>query len=137
MRKPKTIEPAKDGSSVVKQPNSWVAEVSADVRAENFSVTLPLAPTVAPAIIEGDGVAFVSERDEKMLTIAFGRIYRVRSGLEATTLYFDTLVTVEPPMEAASLGLPVPSGIVGRVDWPTYHVQNSVPNTGTQYDALA
>ena len=120
MSTPKKIEPAKAVTPAATQPNAWIAKVSADVGAEKFSVALPLTPAMAPAITEGDGIALLSERDGKVLTVTFARIYRVRSGLESTTLYFDAVLAVEPPKEAASLGLPVPTGVIGRVDWPTF-----------------
>lgn len=99
-------------------PNAWL--IKCTKQTEPFCVTLPAAPGLVKGIVEGDTLALLDEREGKILAVLFARIYRVRSGLEATTLYFDAVLAVEPPKEAASLGLPAPTGIAGRVDWPTY-----------------
>lgn len=118
MSTPKKTKLADEATTTSTQPNGWVAKITGTV--ERFSVTISASPSLVNGIVDGDAVALLDENNGKVLTIAFGRIYRVRSGLEATTLYFDALLAVEPPMEAASLGLPLPSCIVGRVHWPAY-----------------
>ena len=114
MNIPKKIEPAKEAT----QPNAWIIKITGPT--EPFSVTIPAAPALEKRIVEGDAVILLAEREGKTVAVLFARIYRVRSGIEATTLYFDSVLAAEPPKDAASLGLPVPNGIVSRADWPTY-----------------
>lgn len=118
MSKPKKTKPADEATTTSTQPNAWLVKIAG--RAEMFSVKIPAAPALVKGVVEGDAAALLAEGNGKVLPVAFARIYRVRSGLEWTTLYFDAVLAVEPPKEAASLGLPVPTGIIGRVDWPTY-----------------
>jgi hypothetical protein len=44
-----------------------------------------------------------------------GRILRIRTGLEATTLYFDKLHTVSVPSSLADIGLTLPQGLVTQL----------------------
>ena len=111
-------EPLDKGAATPPQPNAWLIKITGQT--QPFSVTILTAPALVRGIVEGDAVALLAEREGKTVAVLFARIYRVRSGLEATTLYFDAVLAVEPPTDAASLGLPVPTGIVGRIDWPTY-----------------
>ena len=120
MSTPKENEPAQDISPDAAPPNAWIAKVSADVGAELLSISLPLTPAMALAIVEGDGITLLCERDGKVTSVSFARIYRVRSGLESTTLYFDAQLLVEPPKGVASLGLPLPTAVICRVDWPVF-----------------
>ena len=113
--KPETLT---KGAATPPQPNAWLIKIAGQT--EPFSVTIPAAPALVKGVVEGDAVAMLAEGEGKTVAVLFARIYRVRSRLEATTLYFDAVLAVEPPREATSLGLPVPTGIVGRVDWPTY-----------------
>ncbi len=118
MSKPKNIQPPEDAGGVLAQPNAWLIKTAG--QAESFSVTIPAAPDLVKGVVEGDGAALLAESKGNTVAVLFARIYRVRSGLEETTLYFDAVFEVEPPKEAALLGLPAPTGVVGRVDWPSY-----------------
>lgn len=96
--------------------NAWIAE------------SITLSPDGFTASLVGDLVAFsgVKEGDACVLFTlevgigAFARIYRIRLGLETTTLYFDGLLELETPINPASLGLSAPASHIERIDWPTF-----------------
>ncbi len=54
--------------------------------------------------------------------VACARIYRIRKNLQATTLYFDAAIPLEPPVELSTLGIIVPDSksSISRLDWTTF-----------------
>jgi hypothetical protein len=82
-----------------------------------LTITLPGPESLTAGLLEADGVAMVDAADR---VVGFARIYRIRRSPAATTLYFDRVVPVPPTVIATSLGLPVPTGIIERVAWPTF-----------------
>lgn len=59
----------------------------------------------------------------------FARLYRKRSTLDHTTLYFDSVVDVVPPVLATTLGVVVPtaSTSIARLDWGVF--ENALKTT--------
>lgn len=106
------------GAGGTPQPNAWLIHAAGQV--EPFAVTIAVAPALIRDVAEGDGVALLRQYEGKMLVTLFAGIYRLRRGLDATTLYFDAMVRVEPPREATMLGFTPSSAIITRVDWATY-----------------
>lgn len=98
--------------------NAWVVRPGA--LTNPFSVTLPVSLNLASAIAEGDLTALLGEQDGKLAVVVFARIFRIRSGAESTTLYFDALLPVTPPSEPALLGVPTSASVIARVDWTTF-----------------
>lgn len=81
----------KGSPSDVLQPNAWLIRPGA--LANPFSVTLAVAPNLASGIAEGDLTALLGEQDGKSVVVLFARIFRIRSGAESTTLYFDAFAS--------------------------------------------
>ena len=111
-------EMSNGGAGGTPQPNAWLIHAAGQV--EPFAVTIAVAPALIRDVAEGDGVALLRQYEGKMLVTLFAGIYRLRRGLDATTLYFDAMVRVEPPREATMLGFTPSSAIITRVDWATY-----------------
>jgi hypothetical protein len=100
------------------QPNAWLIRLGALTRP--FSVTLAMNPNLARGVAEGDGIAFLTEQDDKTVAVAFARIYRIRAKTDSVTVYFDALLPLAPARESASLGLTQAGNLIERVDWPTF-----------------
>ena len=96
-------EMSNGGAGGTPQPNAWLIHAAGQV--EPFAVTIAVAPALIRDVAEGDGVALLRQYEGKMLVTLFAGIYRLRRGLDATTLYFDAMVRVEPPREATMLGI--------------------------------
>lgn len=115
------------------QPNAWLIKI--DEHADPFVVTVPTAPSLIKGIVEGDAMALLTEREGKTVVVLFARIYRVRRAFESTTLYFDSLLPVEPSCEATELGFTQPTSVATRVDWAIYEA-GLLTATGKQFDEL-
>jgi len=115
------------------QPNAWL--VRPGVQSHPFSVTLAVAPATVTGVAEGDGVALVSQSEGQTLVVAFARIYRIRRATDSVTFYFDALLPVVPPREAASLGFAPAGGIIERLDWSTFAAAFKAA-TGTEFSDL-
>ena len=102
----------------IRQPNAWL--IQPGLLTNPFSVTLAVNPSLPRGVAEGDGVALLTEQDDKMVAVAFARIYRVRSKTNSVTIYFDAMLPVAPACEAASLGLPQAGSLIQRVEWSTF-----------------
>lgn len=113
--KPEEIKSETKGA---REPNPWIIRVDDERR--DYTAIVPIASSIAKAISAGDGVALVFDEGGKVLVHSFARIYRVRYGLASTNLHFDSVILLDTPVEAASLGLPQPTGAINRVDWPTF-----------------
>ncbi len=100
------------------QPNAWLLRVG--FQPNPFTITLAITTATASGVAESDGVALLSDQDGKTLVVAFARIYRIRSAADSVSFYFDALLPVVPPREAASLGLVTSGGVIQRVDWSTF-----------------
>src|SRR6266496_1494160 len=107
-----------DNSANKPQPNAWLIRPGA--LTGPFSVTLAMNPNLTRGVAEGDGIAFLTEQDEKTVAIAFGRIYRIRAKTDSVTIYFDALLPLTPARESALLGLTQAASVIERVDWPTF-----------------
>ncbi len=97
------------------QPNAWV--ISTTEKTDPFSVTLSTGPELVQGVAEGD---FVVVLEGEGIVALFARIYRVRSGVESATLYFDSVLPLNPPKEAASMGLPSSNAAISRLEWDTF-----------------
>jgi hypothetical protein len=124
----------KSDAKCAREPNAWVIRVNDEPR--DYTVVIPVAPSIAKALAAGDGVVLVSEEDGRVLVHSFARIYRIRFGLKTTTLHFDSVIPLAPPVEAASLGLPQPTGAIHRIDWPTFSAALKKA-TGKEFDEMS
>lgn len=111
---------APEATVIPRHPNAWIARAPSEMGITPFRVELPLNPASCPGIMEGDGIALLLGPEATLLVTCFARIYRIRSEMESTTLYFDTLLRAEPMTKATPLGLRSPTGVIGRVDFQTF-----------------
>ena len=107
-------------ASASAQPNAWIVQVAANAVFNVFSATVSLNGSMAPALVEGDGIVLLCEHDGTVFAAAFARLYQVRAATDSVTIYFDAVLAVEPIREVAALGLPVPTAQLARVDWSIF-----------------
>lgn len=98
--------------------NAWITidhEGGYDPRLSRYTLVLEGERSLYRGIEEGDWVLVLNPREE---ITRVGRLLRIRSDLETTTLYFDRLVSVAPavPIESTSLSPPASSSM-SRVQW--------------------
>ncbi len=118
------------------QPNAWLLQPEAQTNP--FSITFRVAPDLVKSVIEGDGVAILSEQDGQAVTIAFARIFRIRSSPETTTFYFDTILPVAHPTSSFIRHTPAFSNSslpFSRLDWTTFAAALKSA-TGKNFDEL-
>lgn len=102
-------------------PNAWLAVdqgLGTDRRLAPYTLVLKGDRSVYQAIAEDDWVLVLNPAGE---IVRAGRVLRLRSGLETTTIFFDRLSVADAPMSAASVSLASPSsGNVGRIQWDEF-----------------
>jgi len=104
-----------------KSPNAWIAldnGVAAASTMATYTLRLEGEHSLYEAIASQDWVLIL---DSAGHITRVGRVLRLRSDLETTTIYFDRMLLVDP---AVSIGLtsltPPSSGNVGRIQWTDF-----------------
>lgn len=104
-----------------KSPNAWIAidyGVSNDTTLADFMLSLKGPRSLYPRVLDDDWV-LVLNADNDITRV--GRVLRTRLDLEATTLYLDRVLLVDPGVSIGSTSLPPPtSGTVARVQWTDF-----------------
>ena len=96
-------------------PGVWLAVVESF---EGFSLALEGEASNFRAIKQGHWVVVA---DNRSAVIAVGRVYRVRSALSQTKLYFDKLARPLTPGLLATANISLPSsGRIGRLQWTVF-----------------
>ncbi|MDF9828606.1 hypothetical protein M2447_002733 [Ereboglobus sp. PH5-10] len=99
--------------------NAWMVAVDNNASRDLLSVTIEhRAIEQLRSIMENDGVMLVQRQSNEVL--AFARIFRIRREAQRTTVYFDSLVCVEAPVEVGTLGISHPSSAMERLDWEVF-----------------
>ena len=118
--------------------NAWLVRISDSRWVEgSFAVRMPGIPALFLGIAEGDGVLVASEETDSLFAVAFARVYRIRKGLEATTLYFDGMMPLSPPIDPTTIGISLPEtdAQVSRLAWPDF--ENALKTAaGIEFAAL-
>lgn len=100
---------------------AWIAidhGRSTDRRLAPYTLTFKGDRPLHEAIAENDWVLVL---DAGGSVVRAGRVLRIRSDLEFTTVFFDRLCAADAPVPAASLSLTPPlSGSVGRIPWEVF-----------------
>lgn len=104
-----------------KTMSAWIAighGVDTDPRLAPYTLALSGQRSLYQAIEDDDWVLILSPQAE---ISRVGRVLRIRSDLETTTLYFDRILSADPgiPLGVTSLSPPA-SGSVGRVQWTDF-----------------
>lgn len=106
---------------MTKTPNGWIAidqGLGTDRRLAPYTLVLKGDHSLYQGIAADDWVLVLNTAGE---IVRAGRVLRVRSDLENTTLFFDRVSVANAPMSAASVSLvPPSSGSVGRLQWEEF-----------------
>lgn len=106
---------------MTKTPNAWIAVdhgLGTDHRLAPYILVLNGDQSLYQAIEEDDWVLVLNPAGG---ITRVGRVLRVRSDLETTTLYFDRLLAVTEPVSISLTALTPPSSrSIGRVQWTDF-----------------
>ncbi len=106
---------------MTKTPNGWIAidhGLGTDSRLAPYTLVLKGDRSLYQGIAEDDWVLVLNTAGE---IVRAGRVLRVRSDLESTTLFFDRLSVADDPVPVASASLfPPSSGNIGRILWEEF-----------------
>lgn len=101
--------------------NAWIVVDrghGTDRRLAPYTLVLKGDRSLYQAIAEDDWVLVLRSAGE---IVRAGRVLRLRSDLETTTIFFDRLSAVDAPVPVASVSLvPPSSGNVGRIQWDEF-----------------
>lgn len=99
---------------------AWVVLISTDTRCDGFTITVDHISSDLRGVREGDALLIVGEGSAAPSVLSFARVYRVRRGLDETTLLLDGLLPVEPPRPLGDFGVQPPTVAVTRLEWPLF-----------------
>jgi hypothetical protein len=106
---------------MTKTPNGWIAiddGLGTDRRLAPYTLVLKGDRSLYQAIADDDWLLILNTAGH---IIRVGRVLRVRSDLETTTVYFDRMLLVDPPVSIGLTSLTPPSsGNVGRIQWTDF-----------------
>jgi hypothetical protein len=101
--------------------NAWIAidhGLGTDRGLAPYILVLKGERSLYRAIAEDDWVLVL---DAGGSVVRAGRVLRIRSDLESTTVFFDRLCAADAPVPATSLSLTSPSsGSIGRIPWESF-----------------
>ncbi|MES1937486.1 DISARM system helicase DrmA [Salinisphaera hydrothermalis] len=107
--------------------NAWIAidhGFGSDRRLAPYTVVLKGERSLYQSIAEDDWVLVLNPAG---YIVRAGRVLRVRSNLETTTVFFDRLATADAPVPFAKVSLTSPSPVnVGRIEWDRFIAALSV-----------
>lgn len=102
-------------------PNAWVAinhGLAADLTLAPYTLELNGERSLYQSIADDDWVLILNTAGH---ITRVGRVLRVRSDLETTTIYFDRMLLVDTPVSIGLTSLTPPSsGSVGRIQWTDF-----------------
>lgn len=104
-----------------KAPNAWIAIdhcLAADLALAPYTLLLKGERSLYQAIADDDWVLILNTAGH---ITRVGRVLRVRSDLETTTIYFDRMLLVDPAVPTGLTSLTPPSsGSLGRIQWTDF-----------------
>lgn len=104
-----------------KSENAWIAidhGLSTDATLAPYTLQLKGERSLYQAIAEDDWILILNTSGQ---ITRVGRVLRVRSDLETTTLYFDRMLLIDPAVSIGLTSLTPPStGSVGRIQWTDF-----------------
>jgi len=112
--------------ALMSDANAWIAVdhgFGTDRRLAPYTLVLKGDRSLYQAIANDDWVLVLNPDGE---IVRSGRVLRLRSDLEATTIFFDRLSIADAPVPIASVTLALPSsGNVGRIQWDEFVAASS------------
>lgn len=110
-----------DNNKPSKAPNAWIAidhDISIDLTLAPYTLRLEGEYSLYQAIANDDWVLILNAAGH---ITRVGRVLRLRSDLDNTTIYFDRMLLVDPTVSIGLTSLTPPSsGSVGRVQWTDF-----------------
>jgi hypothetical protein len=104
-----------------KNPNAWIAidhGLAVDLTLAPYTLRLKGERSLYQAIVEDDWVLNLNTAGH---ITRVGRVLRIRSDLDITTIYFDRMLLVDPEVSIGATSLTPPSsGSIGRVQWTDF-----------------
>jgi ribosomal protein L24E len=100
--------------------SAWLVSLGSDARTDGCKIMVGRDSSDLPGFREGDGIVIVEEESGSFRVVSFARIYRVRRGLDETTLLLDGALPVEPPRPLSDFGIQPPTAAVSRLEWPFF-----------------
>lgn len=94
--------------------NAWLAVDKGGKLFPGFTLALAGERKLHAAIADGDWLLIT---DSAGLATRVGRVMRVRSDLESTVLYLDSVLEIAAGASIASAGLSMPGGQTARLQW--------------------
>ena len=104
-----------------KSPNAWIVidhGIASDLTLAPYTLQMKGERSLYQAIAEDDWALVLNTAGH---ITRVGRVLRIRSDLETTTIYFDRMLVVEPTVSIGLTALTPPSsGSVGRIQWTDF-----------------
>ena len=104
-----------------KSPNAWIAidhGLAADLTLAPYTLRLKGERSIYQAIVEDDWALIINPAGQ---ITRVGRVLRARSDLGTTTIYFDRMLFINPPVSIGLTALTPPSASsVGRIQWTDF-----------------
>ena len=103
-----------------KSPNAWIAidhSLATDQALAPYTLVLKGERVLYQAIAADDWVLILNTSGD---ITRVGRVMRLRSNSETTSLFFDKVLPVEGPVPFAKTGLVPPTGRISRVQWTEF-----------------
>jgi ribosomal protein L24E len=97
-----------------------IVNLGTNARLDGFAITVAHVSSDLRGVREGDALLIVEEKSGTFDVVSFARVYRVRRGLDETTLLLDGLLPVEPPRPLGDFGIQPPTIAVSRLEWPSF-----------------
>ena len=101
-------------------PNAWLAislGAASNITFDQYSLLLEGERTKYQAIHESDWMLILNK---SMDAIAVGKVYRIRSTLEHTTLYFDKYLAFDAVLSLSATSIATPNNKVSRMQWTDF-----------------
>lgn len=104
--------------------NAWFVRLGDAKSFNGFSISLNIGQSESRGIHEGDALIIVTEKTGRLTIIVFASVYRKRSSLNETTIYFDGVVPVESERALEEMGIRPPNmaADIARLDWTTFEM---------------
>ena len=101
-------------------PNAWQVQIGPDAVFDRFNLAIVGPYSNIPSVNEGDGFLIVDQ--SKGGIVLFARLYRMRSTLDNTTFYFDSVVPLSTPTDPSTCGVSVMATgeVLSRMDWGVF-----------------
>jgi len=101
-------------------PNAWLIKIGSRASFDRFICNVDGEPSEFENIEEGDGFLIYDEFKGGIVSLT--RLYRKRPSIDHTSLYFNNVIPVSPPVDPQSFGISIQEIMrpLSRLDWTTF-----------------